>query len=176
MSSVLSFIHPQNQTSARQSQHRSFAPILQWCCLPVAAFRCPYPAERSAFALSCGGGQKCGTYVVCYLLSQTVFHEVYLFEWTAAHYYLCLWVASVAFCFLEMYRAALITTAGNWTGILIGQVLGDFIIKINATKITPDMYIGKVWQLKAHYGVLIWLLVFLLSFIIGMIVEKKNHC
>ncbi len=69
-------------------------------------------------------------YVVCYLLSQTVFHEVYLFEWTAAHYYLCLWVASVAFCFLEMYRAALITTAGNWTGILIGQVLGDFIIKI----------------------------------------------
>lgn len=115
-------------------------------------------------------------YVVCYLLSQTVFHEVYLFEWTAAHYYLCLWVASVTFCFLEMYRAALITTAGNWTGILIGQVLGDFIIKINATKITPDMYIGKVWQLKAHYGVLIWLLVFLLSFIIGMLVEKKNHC
>jgi len=55
-------------------------------------------------------------------------------------------------------------------------VLGDFIIKINATKITPDMYIGKVWQLKAHYGVLIWLLVFLLSFIIGMLVEKKNHC
>ena len=89
-------------------------------------------------------------YVVCYLLSQTVFHEVYLFEWTAAHYYLCLWVASVTFCFLEMYRAALITTAGNWTGILIGQVLGDFIIKINATKITPDMYIGKVWQLKGN--------------------------
>ena len=37
-------------------------------------------------------------YVVYYLLSQTVFHEVYLFEWTAAHYYLCLWVASVTFC------------------------------------------------------------------------------
>ena len=104
------------------------------------------------------------------------FHEIYLFEWTAAHYYLCVWVASVTFCFLEMYKAALITTAGNWAGILIGQVLGDFIIKINATKITPDMYIGKVWQLKAHYGVLIWLLVFLLSFIIGMLVEKKNHC
>ena len=73
-------------------------------------------------------------YVVCYLLSQTVFHEIYLFEWTAAHYYLCVWVASVTFCFLEMYKAALITTAGNWAGILIGQVLGDFIIKINATK------------------------------------------
>ena len=99
-----------------------------------------------------------------------------LIVFLAAHYYLCLWIASVTFCFLEMYRAALITTAGNWTGILIGQVLGDFIIKINATKITPDMYIGKVWQLKAHYGVLIWLLVFLLSFISGMLVEKKNHC
>ena len=24
-------------------------------------------------------------YVVCYLLSQTVFHEVYLFEWTAVY-------------------------------------------------------------------------------------------
>lgn len=82
-------------------------------------------------------------YVVCYLLSQTVFHEVYLFEWTAAHYYLCVWVASVTFCFLEMYKAALITTAGNWAGILIGQVLGDFIIKINATKITPDIYIYR---------------------------------
>ena len=102
-------------------------------------------------------------YVVCYLLSQTVFHEIYLFEWTAAHYYLCVWVASVTFCFLEMYKAALITTAGNWAGIL------------NATKITPDMYIGKVWQLKTHYGVLIWLLVFLLSFIIGMLVEKKKR-
>ena len=114
-------------------------------------------------------------YVVCYLLSQTVFHEIYLFEWTAAHCYLCLWVASVTFCFLEMYKVALITTAGNWAGILIGQVLGDFIIKINATKITPDMYIGKAWQLKTHYGVLIWLLVFLLSFIIGMLVEKKKR-
>lgn len=82
-------------------------------------------------------------YVVCYLLSQTVFHEIYLFEWTAAHYYLCVWVASVTFCFLEMYKAALITTAGNWAGILIGQVLGDFIIKINATKITPDIYIYR---------------------------------
>ena len=88
---------------------------------------------------------------------------------------MCVWVASVTFCFLEMYKAALITTAGNWAGILIGQVLGDFIIKINATKITPDMYIGKVWQLKTHYGVLIWLLVFLLSFIIGMLVEKKKR-
>ena len=66
-------------------------------------------------------------------------------------------------------------------GLILGQspggcLLYTSIIKINATKITPDMYIGKVWQLKAHYGVLIWLLVFLLSFIIGMIVEKKNHC
>ena len=40
------------------------------------------------------------------------------------------------------------------------------MLKIQSAKITPDMYIGKVWQLKAHYGVLIWLLVFLLSFII----------
>lgn len=78
--------------------------------------------------------------------------------------------------FWKCIEQLLSQTAGNWTGILIGQVLGDFIIKINATKITPDMYIGKVWQLKAHYGVLIWLLVFLLSFIIGMLVEKKNHC
>lgn len=113
-------------------------------------------------------------YVLCYLLSQTVLHEIYLFEWAANHYYLYLWAASVTFCFLEMYKAALITTAGNWAGILIGQVLGDFIIKINAAKITPDMYIGKVWQLKTHYGVLIWLAVFLLTCIIGVIIEKKG--
>ena len=113
-------------------------------------------------------------YVSCYLLSQTVLHEIYLFEWTASHYYLCLWAASVAFCFLEMYKAALITTIGNWAGILIGQLLGDFIIKINVAKITPDMYVGKVWQFKTHYGVLIWLTVFLVSFIIGIMIEKKN--
>ena len=113
-------------------------------------------------------------YVMCYLLSQTVFHEVYLFEWTADHYYLFLWAAPVTFCFLEMYKAALITTIGNWAGILTGQVLGDFIIKINTAKITPDMYIGKVWQLKTHYGVLIWLAVFLISFIIGIRIEKKD--
>lgn len=113
-------------------------------------------------------------YGLCYLLSQTVFHEIYLFEWTADHYYLCLWAVSVTFCFLEMYKAALSTTIGNWAGILIGQVLGDWIIQINATKITPDMYVGKVWQLKTHYGVLIWLIVFLLAFSIGIRVEKKK--
>lgn len=36
------------------------------------------------------------------------------------------------------------------------------------------MYIGKVWQLKTHYGVLIWLTVFLISFIVGIRSEKKN--
>ena len=41
-----------------------------------------------------------------------------------------------------MYNAALITTVGNWAGILLGQLLGDFIIKINAAKITPDLYIN----------------------------------
>ena len=113
-------------------------------------------------------------YMLCYLLSQTVLHEIYLFQWTADHCYLWLWAASVTFCFLEMYKAALITTIGNWAGILIGQVLGDFIIKINAAKITPDMYVGKVWQLKTHYGVLIWLAVFLVSFIIGIMIEKND--
>ena len=113
-------------------------------------------------------------YVLCYFLSQTVFHEIYLFEWTADHCYLFLWAVPVTFCFLKMYKAALITVIGNWTGILIGQLLGDFIIKINAAKITPDMYIGKVWQLRTHYGVLIWLAVFLISFMIGIIVEKSN--
>ena len=73
-----------------------------------------------------------------------------------------------------MHQAALITTAGNWAGILIGQVLDDFIININAAKITPDMSAGKVWQLRTHYGVLIWLVVFLLSFGIGIRVERKN--
>ena len=66
-------------------------------------------------------------YVLCYFLSQTVFHGIYLFEWTANHYYLCLWAAPVTFCFLEKYKAALITAIGNWAGILIGQSLGDFI-------------------------------------------------
>ena len=73
-----------------------------------------------------------------------------------------------------MYKAAFITTVGNGAGILLGQLLGDFIIKINAAKITPDLYIGKVWQLKTHYGVLIWLVVFLLSILIGIRVEKKK--
>lgn len=113
-------------------------------------------------------------YVLCYFLSQTVFHGIYLFEWTANHYYLCLWAAPVTFCFLEKYKAALITAIGNWAGILIGQSLGDFIIKVNAARITPDMYVGKVWQLKTHYGVLIWLAVFLLSFIVGIRIEKRT--
>ena len=113
-------------------------------------------------------------YMLCCFLSQTVFHKIYLFEWTADHYYLFLWAVPVTFCFLEMYKAALITTIGNWAGILIGQLLGDFIIKINAAKITPDMYVGKVWQFKTHYGVLIWLSVFLVSCIIGIIIEKKE--
>ena len=55
-------------------------------------------------------------YGLCYFLSQTVLHKIYLFEWAASHYYLCLWAAPVTFCFLEMYKAALITTVGNRAG------------------------------------------------------------
>ena len=113
-------------------------------------------------------------YGSCYLLSQTVLHEIYLFEWTADHFYLYLWVIPAAFCFLNKFWAAISTTIGNWVGILIGQVLGDLIIKINAAKITPDMYVGKAWQLRTHYGVLIWLAVFLLSLIVGIGSEKKH--
>ena len=51
-------------------------------------------------------------------------------------------IISGIFCFPEMYNAALITTVGNGAGILLGQLLGDFIIKINAAKITPDLYIN----------------------------------
>ena len=95
-------------------------------------------------------------YVVCYLLSQTVFHEVYLFEWTAAHYYLCLWVASVTFCFLEMYRAALITTAGNWTGILIGQVLRRFTKGYYIKQPNMDCQPTEFTALSRHRAVFSW--------------------
>ena len=60
--------HSQNQTAVRQSQHRSCAPTLQWCRLPTAAFRYPYPAGRPASAPSSGGGQKRGTYKSNFLL------------------------------------------------------------------------------------------------------------
>ena len=75
--------------------------------------------------------------------SKQCFHEVYLFEWTAAHYYLCLWVASVTFCFLEMYRAALITTAGNWTGIFDRTSVGRFYYQNKRHKNQPGYVYRK---------------------------------
>ena len=78
-------------------------------------------------------------YVALYLLSQTVLSKLYLFQWTATHHYLYVWIFSTVLLYCKKYIVSFSITFGNLFGILIGQFFGDCIKYKNILKITAEM-------------------------------------
>lgn len=52
-------------------------------------------------------------YVALYLLSQTVLSKLYLFQWTATHHYLYVWIFSTVLLYCKKYIVSFSITFGN---------------------------------------------------------------
>lgn len=107
-----------------------------------------------------------------YILSRTLLANVYLFEWTARHYYLLLWVAALALGFSKAKILSYSITLGNLVGLVIGQLLGDFIVAQRVAQLPPDVGGSTQYWANYHHGVLIWLIVVLAFFLAGLVLNR----
>ena len=114
-------------------------------------------------------------FLLLHILSSTVLRDVYLFEWMRRENYLFVWIIVAVVALFGKYYAAGIITGGYIVGIIVGQVLGDFINTQTIKKITDDMPYEQVDSLMSHYGFQIWAVVFLISIIVACIVQALQH-
>lgn len=105
-----------------------------------------------------------------YLLSMTVWKDVYLFEWTAWHKYLYIWAVALAFGAGGLTTVAYSVTLGNLAGILLGQFLGDFLVAQKVAKLPPNAGNAEVYLANYHHGAFIWAATVLAFFLIGLTV------
>lgn len=112
-----------------------------------------------------------------YLLSRTCLREMYLFEWTARNNYLYLWVGSLLLLLCGRELLSLSLTVGNIAGILVGQIVGDWLRARNIAKVTPEMDPAMKAQLYHHPGFELWLATVLVFFCADLLVTvwKKKH-
>ena len=112
-----------------------------------------------------------------YLISMTVLNGVYLFEWTARNLYCYVWVAVAVLIVLDKLYAAYTVTLGNLAGVVIGQLLGDFIASERAKLITPDTSAEMSYILSSHDGATRWAVVlvfFTAAGIAAQIISSKR--
>lgn len=97
----------------------------------------------------------------------------YCFNWTAENNYLYMWALVLLLVFFKKYIIAYSLTIGNLFGVIIGQYLGDYILTINSSKITSYTSNEEVYHLNYHYGAFIWIIIVIVFFAIGIIVQYK---
>ena len=125
--------------------------------------------KKYAFMLA-----NCSCFLVLYLVSWYFLQDVYLPDWTRRNAYLCVWIAPIVFDFLELHIRSVCITLGNLVGVVVGQIAGDIIVKLNAAKITPATPPGQAAQLRSHPGFFLWLGTILVFYIAGVLIEKKR--
>ena len=116
-----------------------------------------------------------GSFLILYLVSIVFLRDVYLPDWTAQNHYLYLWIAPIILDLLDLHWVSVSISLGNLAGVVFGQLLGDWIVRVNIAKITPEMSPGQAQQLRTHPGFLIWLGVLLLFTAAGIYLQKKKH-
>lgn len=114
-------------------------------------------------------------FAALYLVSKTVLSQLYLFEWTARHHYLYIWILSIILLYCRKSIISFSITFGNLVGILIGQFFGDFIRYKNILKITAAMSSEQKDLLYHHPGVEYWIITIIIFTIIGMLVNKRRY-
>ena len=106
-----------------------------------------------------------------YALSRTLLQDVYLFEWTSRELYLYIWIPALILAVLNKTAVSYAITLGNLAGVIIGQLLGDFIISQNAKLITPDTTPDREYFLTLHQGVPIWVITALAFTALGIVLQ-----
>lgn len=96
--------------------------------------------------------------------------DVYPFDWSAFHHDLFLWLGWALAMLLiryERYIPAWSLPLGNFVGLFLGWWLGDYIVVRNETAIPRPG--GNPHNF--HYGVLIWLIIVLALFLVGLVLN-----
>lgn len=122
-----------------------------------------------------------GTYIILQLLSSTLLNDIYIFEWMARNLYCYTWLPAIVLVVFNQTITAYFITAGNLTGTIIGELLGDYLREQRMSGITSDMDASEVALRSYHHGVLIWLIVLLIFTVLGVVlsvvlrVSKKRN-
>lgn len=106
-----------------------------------------------------------------YALSRTLLYDVYLFEWTSRELFLYIWIPALILAVLNKTAVSYAITLGNLAGVVIGQLLGDFIKLQNAKLITPDTTPDREYLLTTHQGVPIWVITVLMFTAAGIVLQ-----
>lgn len=114
-------------------------------------------------------------FAALYLLSETVLSKLYLFQWTARHHYLYIWIFSIILLYCKKYIVSFSITFGNLFGIVIGQFFGDYIRYKNVLKITAEMPSEQRYSLYHHPGVEYWIITIIIFTMIGILVNKRRY-
>lgn len=125
-------------------------------------------------------------YVIGYLLCKYLFQVgapfwSYTAGWLFVNHFMYTWVLVIAFSLLNKPYTASSITLGCFLGIVIGQVIGDWIIAINLQKIQDLVNEGIIVTAEQeataslHYGIWpIWFFVIILFLITGVILDYRN--
>jgi len=111
------------------------------------------------------------SFVILYILGNTVLQNVYLIKWAAHNYFLFIWILVIIFSLLQKKYISFAITIGNLIGIIIGQLLGDMIRNKRILMINDAMDEGQKYFLSHHYGAFIWFITVIIFLVTGIILE-----
>ena len=84
-------------------------------------------------------------YVALILISEfSSLRATYLLNWTLDHKYLYTWALAAVLIVINFLPAALIISAGNFAGVFLGHILGEYLNAQARAQITPDMDYNRV--------------------------------
>lgn len=109
-----------------------------------------------------------------------VLRDRYFFGWLIHNNFAYIWVVMIIFTMFGKYLYSYAIAIGNIIGILLGQVLGEYILKLSRAKIAIETNVDKIRVLEnRYYHVFIWLsfiiIVIVLVFINKLISKKLNR-
>lgn len=108
-------------------------------------------------------------YLVFGFISRTALKDVYTVEWAAHNLYGYTWVTVLAFLIFDNTLPAYFITFGSIAGAFIGEVLGNYILQRNISRIASDMSELEVsYILNTHQGWFIWSVTVFISFVVGV--------
>lgn len=103
----------------------------------------------------------------------------YVVKWVTDRYYLGIWIIVLLFILIVKKESIIYSyfiTVGNFVGILAGEYIGGTIKEMNMMKITKDMDAENIYRLSKHYGVFLWLITIIISFVlVAMVIKLRNN-
>lgn len=114
------------------------------------------------------------SFVWLYFATKNKYDNLYLFEWTADHSYLYIWIWIFYLTGSQKDMVTIYLTIGNFFGIYVGQYLGSFIREVRMSLITPETAAGDAANLARHFGFEIWLISLFVFTVLGILVQTRK--